>query len=188
MALCSSNLCCARVNCALTGVVRLVGHRTAKQKVTGSIPGQGTCLGCGSGPWSRCVCAGQHFSLSLSPSLPLSLKINIFFKKNESTSLGTLCSSFPNLAPPQRGGNKSPWPGPELASPPTLLCFATFGSHPVLLTLGFKGTLITVGKLSSATLLLRITLPSPRERRTSHAFILLEVALFALFMSASLFS
>ena len=32
---------------ALTGVAQLVGHRPAKQKVTGSVPGQGTCLGYG---------------------------------------------------------------------------------------------------------------------------------------------
>ena len=35
-------------NCiqALTGVTQLVGCQTSKWKVTGSIPGQGTCLGC----------------------------------------------------------------------------------------------------------------------------------------------
>ena len=33
--------------CALTGVAQLVGHRPAKQKVAGSIPSQGTCLGFG---------------------------------------------------------------------------------------------------------------------------------------------
>ena len=32
---------------ALTGVAQLVGHRPTKQKVTGSIPAQGTCLGVG---------------------------------------------------------------------------------------------------------------------------------------------
>ena len=34
---------------ALTSVTQLVGHCLAKQKVTGSIPGQGTHLGCGFG-------------------------------------------------------------------------------------------------------------------------------------------
>ena len=32
-------------NTALTNVAQLVGHRPAKGMVTGSIPGQGTCLG-----------------------------------------------------------------------------------------------------------------------------------------------
>ena len=30
---------------ALTGVAQLAGHPLTKQKVTGSIPGHGTCLG-----------------------------------------------------------------------------------------------------------------------------------------------
>ena len=37
---------------ALTGVVQLVGCRPTKWKVTGSIPGQGTCVGCRFGPQS----------------------------------------------------------------------------------------------------------------------------------------
>ena len=40
---------------ALTGMAQLVEHHPAKQKVTGSIPGQGTHLGCGLGPQSGCV-------------------------------------------------------------------------------------------------------------------------------------
>ena len=35
---------------ALTGVARWVGRHPVDQKVTGSIPGQCTCLGCGPGP------------------------------------------------------------------------------------------------------------------------------------------
>ena len=39
---------------ALTGVVQLVGCRLTKQRVTGLIPSQRTCLGFGSGPqWGR---------------------------------------------------------------------------------------------------------------------------------------
>ena len=34
-------------------MAQLVGHRPAKQKVAGLIPGQGTCLGCGLGPWAK---------------------------------------------------------------------------------------------------------------------------------------
>ena len=35
---------------ALTGVAQLVGRLPESEKVTGSIPGQGTCLGCRPGP------------------------------------------------------------------------------------------------------------------------------------------
>ena len=58
--------------------------RPANQRVASSIPGQGTCLVCGQGPQLG-VCERQPvdvsltyecFSSSLSPSLPLSLKIN----------------------------------------------------------------------------------------------------------------
>ena len=71
---------------ALAGVARWVEHWTANPKVASWIPGQGTCLGCGSGSWLRtcerqplCVCHTSVFSPSLSPSLPLSLKINKSF-------------------------------------------------------------------------------------------------------------
>ena len=54
-----------------------VGHRPAKQKVTGSIPSQGTYLGCGYGPrWGIHGRQPIDVSLSFSPSLPLFLKIN----------------------------------------------------------------------------------------------------------------
>ena len=36
---------------ALTSVAPVVGHTPAKRKVASWIPGQGTCLGCGFGPW-----------------------------------------------------------------------------------------------------------------------------------------
>ena len=35
---------------ALASMAQLVGHHPTGQKVIGSIPGQGTCLGCGPGP------------------------------------------------------------------------------------------------------------------------------------------
>ena len=35
---------------ALAGVAQWIEHGLANQKVTGSIPGQGTCLSCGPGP------------------------------------------------------------------------------------------------------------------------------------------
>ena len=36
---------------ALAGVAQWIEHRHANQKAAGSIPGQGTCLGCWPGPW-----------------------------------------------------------------------------------------------------------------------------------------
>ena len=35
---------------ALAGVVQGIEHGSAKQRVAGPIPSQGTCLGCGPGP------------------------------------------------------------------------------------------------------------------------------------------
>ena len=64
---------------ALTGVAQWFGHCPTKQKVTGSIPGQGTCIGYRPGPgWGVCMGDATHqcVSLSHSPSFPLSLKIN----------------------------------------------------------------------------------------------------------------
>ena len=36
--------------CALSGILQWVGSHPANQEVTGSIPSQGTCLGCGPSP------------------------------------------------------------------------------------------------------------------------------------------
>ena len=69
---------------ALTGAAQWVAHCPANQKVTGSIPGQGPCLGYRPGAWLR-VCERQPIDVShahrcflpsLFPSRPLSLKIN----------------------------------------------------------------------------------------------------------------
>ena len=40
---------------ALTGVAQWVGHCPTNPKVTSSIPGKGTRLGCGPGPWLGCA-------------------------------------------------------------------------------------------------------------------------------------
>ena len=67
----------------MTGVAQLVGHRLAKRKVTGSILHQDRCLGCEFGPRLGQLRESTHVSLLhhhispfLSPSFPLSLKIN----------------------------------------------------------------------------------------------------------------
>ena len=76
---------------ALAGVAQWIEHRHGNQRVASLIPNQGTCLGWGPGPWLG-VCERQPvdvslthqcFSSSLSPSLPISLKINKTFFKNE---------------------------------------------------------------------------------------------------------
>ena len=68
-------------------VAQLVGHSPAKRKVAGSIPGQGTCLGCGYSPHlegggvssnQSMFLLHQCFSPSFFLSLPLS-KINKIF-------------------------------------------------------------------------------------------------------------
>ena len=44
-----------KIKRALTSVAPLVGHSPVKQKVTSSIPGQGTYLGCRFGSWLGCM-------------------------------------------------------------------------------------------------------------------------------------
>ena len=69
---------------ALAGVAHWIEPQPVNQTVTGLIPSQGTCLGCRPGH-ELGVCERQLInaflshhciSLSLSPALPLSLKIN----------------------------------------------------------------------------------------------------------------
>ena len=55
---------------AVAGVVPWIEHRPVNQRVVGSIPSQGTCLGCGPGPHLG-VCKRQpHIDVSLSLFLP----------------------------------------------------------------------------------------------------------------------
>ena len=102
-----------------------VAHRTepqlANQSVTYSILGQGTCLGCGPGPWlGACerhpICVSLTcFSPSLSPSLPLSLKINkIFLKKISKSRKQDLGSREQEVQ--ENNGNYSD-PGEEESTP-----------------------------------------------------------------------
>ena len=57
---------------ALAGVAQWIEHQPVNQGVASSIPGQGTCLGCGPDPrWGACE-RQPHIdvSLALSPSPP----------------------------------------------------------------------------------------------------------------------
>ena len=56
---------------ALAGVAQWTEHQPVDQRVAGSIPRQGTCLGCGPGPWlGMGEAADRLTSLSLSFYLP----------------------------------------------------------------------------------------------------------------------
>ena len=50
---------------ALTSVAQLVGCHSARHKVAGSIPSQGTCLGWGSGPQLELQERQLHIDVSL---------------------------------------------------------------------------------------------------------------------------
>ena len=71
---------------ALAGVAQGTEQQPESQRVAGSIPSQGTCLGCGPGPQQGVGKKQPHSDVSpLSFSLPspLSLKIKSFFKKKK---------------------------------------------------------------------------------------------------------
>ena len=53
----------------LAGVAQWIDHRTANQRVTGSVPSQGTCLGCGRVRGNHTL---MFFSLSFFFPSPLS--------------------------------------------------------------------------------------------------------------------
>ena len=61
---------------ALAGVAKWTEHGPMNQRVSGLIPSQGTCLGCGSGPQLEVHEGQPHIDVSpsLSPFLTLSLK------------------------------------------------------------------------------------------------------------------
>ena len=68
----------------MADVAQWIEHWSANQKVTGSIPSQGTCLGCGPGPqWGACKRQPQTdvslpFFLS---TLPLKINQQNLYKK-----------------------------------------------------------------------------------------------------------
>ena len=59
---------------ALTGVAQWIEPRPVNQRVAGSIPSQGTCLGCRLGPWWGAHKRQPHTDVSLPPFS--SVKIN----------------------------------------------------------------------------------------------------------------
>ena len=63
---------------SLPGVAQWIERRPANQSITGSIPSQGTCLGCRPGPQQGSHERQPHIDVSppLSSSLPLCLKID----------------------------------------------------------------------------------------------------------------
>ena len=66
----------------MIGAAQLAGRCPTKGKVAGLIPGQGTGVGCRPGPQlGLCKKQPTDVFLPLSPSLPLSLKINKILKK-----------------------------------------------------------------------------------------------------------
>ena len=52
-------------NIALAGVAQWVERQPANQRVTSSIPNQGTCLGCGPGPQLGVLKRQPHIDVSL---------------------------------------------------------------------------------------------------------------------------
>ena len=63
-------ICDVMKNTGLASVAQWIECRPVNQRVTGSIPSQGTCLGCGPGPQLRVHERQPHIDVSL-PS-PLS--------------------------------------------------------------------------------------------------------------------
>ena len=60
---------------ALAGVAQWIEHQPANQRVGGSIPSQGTCLGCGPGPLQGACERQQHIDVSLPLFLPPFLSV-----------------------------------------------------------------------------------------------------------------
>ena len=54
----------------MAGVAQWVEHWPVNQRVTGSIPSQGTCLGCNVGPQQEASERQPHFDVSLPLFLP----------------------------------------------------------------------------------------------------------------------
>ena len=66
---------------ALAGLAKWIEHQTANQRVTSSIPNQGTCLGCGPGPWGGGAGGVHERQPHINVSLPLALLSPLSKKK-----------------------------------------------------------------------------------------------------------
>ena len=76
--------CYKSYSLALAGVTQWTGHWPAICKFEGSIPCEGTCLGCGPGPWLGLWEKQPHICISLPPSLLSENKFKkSFFKKKK---------------------------------------------------------------------------------------------------------
>ena len=105
---------------ALTDVAQCIECRPANRKVTGSIPSEGTCLGYRPGPQLgpcerkpiEVSLAHQCFPPCLSPSLPLSLKLNKVKNKSLQHADSPTCSVcmrmyvYVSLVAMEKPGNK----------------------------------------------------------------------------------
>ena len=98
----------------LDGVAQWIECQSVNQKITGSVPSQGTCLGCGSGTRMRTregqpinvSLKHQYFILSLSPTLSFSLEINKILKQAHNTYLKNT-HKFYSLQVLEAGSTKS---------------------------------------------------------------------------------
>ena len=77
---------------------RIEHHQPANQRVNVWIPSQGTCLGCGPGPWLGASVSQPHTDVSLPlflPPFPLCLIINnkiFFFNCHSMVLICTTCT------------------------------------------------------------------------------------------------
>lgn len=109
-------------------------------------------------------------------------------------SLGILYF-YLHLASPPWGGNKPfwklvAWTWTCVPTPHTRLWLATFMSHLVLLTLGFRRTLMNCRQVIRCHFVINNHPPLPQREmngKIPHVFILWKVTVSALFMLASLF-
>ena len=80
---------------ALAGVAQWTEHRPANQRVTSSIPGQGTCLGCRPGPQLGVHVRQPHTDVPL-PSPSLKNKFKNVFKKLGIVGLNSYFQAMPS--------------------------------------------------------------------------------------------
>ena len=72
---CSIHAHLKKVRAALAGVAQWIERQSVNQRFAGSIPSQGTCLGCGPGPQFGVHERQPHIDVSLPLFLPLFLSL-----------------------------------------------------------------------------------------------------------------